>query len=194
MLSADVLSELRSFMPPGSIMADPAELTVYDCDGFTVARAVPGAVVFPTTPEQVAAIIKSLGKAGVQIVPRGSGTGLAGGRRWGKVAPMRHTVSGERLRIPFVRRLVIRQAAGVGRPGLRVRCRLCRIGGDWRSDRLVYDRLADTSDGGFIIDRGDSDERAVVTVDGAVHASVADRDRHHDSGLQRRRSDLLRRP
>ncbi len=60
-------------------MSDPAELAVYDCDGFTVARAVPGAVLFPTRVEQVSKIVTSLAGHGVQIVPRGSGTGLAGG-------------------------------------------------------------------------------------------------------------------
>jgi len=79
MLSGDMLREVSSFMAPGSVMSDPAELSVYDCDGFTVARAVPGAVLFPTTAEQVVKIVQAVARAGVQIVPRGSGTGLAGG-------------------------------------------------------------------------------------------------------------------
>src|SRR4051812_40766547 len=79
MLSALLMSELRTIVPPGAMMSDPAELSVYDCDGFTVARAVPGAVMFPTTVEQVQAIVRTLAAEGVQIVPRGSGTGLAGG-------------------------------------------------------------------------------------------------------------------
>jgi glycolate oxidase len=36
-------------------------------------------VVFPLTTEQVVAVIKTLVKHGAQVVPRGSGTGLAGG-------------------------------------------------------------------------------------------------------------------
>jgi glycolate oxidase len=79
MLSALLMSELRTIVPPGALMSDPAELSVYDCDGFTVARAVPGAVMFPTTVAQVQAIVRTLAAEGVQIVPRGSGTGLAGG-------------------------------------------------------------------------------------------------------------------
>jgi glycolate oxidase len=79
MLPEPVLSELRTFMPPGGMMLDPAELSVYDCDGFTIARAVPGAVLFPETAEQVASIVRTLARASVPIVPRGSGTGLAGG-------------------------------------------------------------------------------------------------------------------
>ncbi len=79
MLSGDTLRELRTFMPPGSVLSDPAELSVYDCDGFTVARAIPSAVLFPTSAEQVSKVVKAIAAAGVQIVPRGSGTGLAGG-------------------------------------------------------------------------------------------------------------------
>ena len=66
-------------MPADHVVTDPAELFVYESDGFTIAKARPGAVVFPTSTGQVVEIVKALGKHGVQIVPRGSGTGLAGG-------------------------------------------------------------------------------------------------------------------
>ncbi|CAN5607379.1 FAD-linked oxidase C-terminal domain-containing protein [soil metagenome] len=79
MLSAPLMSELRSIVPPVGMMSEPGELSVYDCDGFTVARAVPAAALFPTSTAEVSAIVKALAAAGVQIVPRGSGTGLAGG-------------------------------------------------------------------------------------------------------------------
>lgn len=70
---------LRSLLRPDQILCDPAELLVYESDGFTVAKARPGAVVFPESTEQVVAIVKLLADRGIQIVPRGSGTGLAGG-------------------------------------------------------------------------------------------------------------------
>lgn len=71
--------ELKRLLPPGAVVTDPAELFVYESDGFTIAKSRPAAVVFPTSTEQVVAIIRCLGRHGVQIVPRGSGTGLAGG-------------------------------------------------------------------------------------------------------------------
>jgi glycolate oxidase len=74
-----VIFQLSQFLAPGQIVTDPAELFVYESDGFTIAKARPGAVVFPTTTEQVVAIVKLIGSNGIQIVPRGSGTGLAGG-------------------------------------------------------------------------------------------------------------------
>ncbi len=76
----DRLSDaLSAAVPPGSVLTDPGGLFVYESDGFTIAKARPAAVVFPTTPEQVVAVVKIIAASGAQIVPRGSGTGLAGG-------------------------------------------------------------------------------------------------------------------
>jgi glycolate oxidase len=79
MAFADLLSDLGDVLPADHIVTDSAELFVYESDGFTIAKSRPGAVVFPRSTDEVAAVIKLLGKHGVQIVPRGSGTGLAGG-------------------------------------------------------------------------------------------------------------------
>src|SRR3954469_9507634 len=79
MAVSDLIAELAEILPPGGILTDPAGLFVYESDGFTVAKARPGAVVFPTSTEQVVRIVQLLAERGVQIVPRGSGTGLAGG-------------------------------------------------------------------------------------------------------------------
>ena len=74
-----LLDELRRILSDDRVISDPSELFVYEFDGFTIARARPAAVVFPTTVDEVAAIVKLLAKLDVQIVARGSGTGLAGG-------------------------------------------------------------------------------------------------------------------
>src|SRR3954452_11655187 len=78
-VSRDLISRLSAIVPPGGVLTDPAGLFVYECDGFTIAKARPGAVVFPTNTRQVVGVVRALADAGVQIVPRGSGTGLAGG-------------------------------------------------------------------------------------------------------------------
>ena len=75
----DLVSRLADLVPAGGVLTDPAGLFVYECDGFTIAKARPAAVVFPTSTLQVVDVVKALTAAGVQIVPRGSGTGLAGG-------------------------------------------------------------------------------------------------------------------
>ncbi len=54
-------------------------LLVYECDGFTIAKGNTGAVIFPSSTSQIAQCIKKLTQAQIEIVPRGSGTGLTGG-------------------------------------------------------------------------------------------------------------------
>lgn len=76
------IRELRSILDPDRpdrVVTDPAELLVYESDGFTIARARPAAVVFPLTTDEVVRVVKVLAEHDIQIVPRGSGTGLAGG-------------------------------------------------------------------------------------------------------------------
>jgi len=79
MPTASVIPSLQSALPPGAVLTDPAGLFVYESDGFTIAKARPQAVVFPTSLEEVIRVVKLLAERDVQIVPRGSGTGLAGG-------------------------------------------------------------------------------------------------------------------
>lgn len=79
MASSPVIAELRQLLSPQRVLSDPSELFVYDSDGFTIARSTPAAVVFPTTTEEVVGVMKLLAARDIQIVPRGSGTGLTGG-------------------------------------------------------------------------------------------------------------------
>jgi glycolate oxidase len=62
-----------------NVIFAPSELAVYDCDAFTLDRNPPEAVVFPQSTDQVAAVVKICNYYGIAIVPRGAGTGLAGG-------------------------------------------------------------------------------------------------------------------
>jgi glycolate oxidase len=79
MASEALLADLAKVIPPDRIVTDPAGLFVYDADGLTIARSRPRAVVFPKTTEEVAAVGKILARLDIQISPRGTGTGLAGG-------------------------------------------------------------------------------------------------------------------
>ncbi|MGD0540939.1 MAG: FAD-linked oxidase C-terminal domain-containing protein [Tepidisphaeraceae bacterium] len=74
-----LIDELRSLLCDAAVVSDPSELLVYESDGFTIAKARPRAVVFPTSTAEVIEVVKLLNRHDVQIVPRGSGTGLAGG-------------------------------------------------------------------------------------------------------------------
>ena len=54
-------------------------LLAWECDGFTVHRALPRAVVLPESTAEVQAIVRLLHGENVPFVPRGAGTCLSGG-------------------------------------------------------------------------------------------------------------------
>ncbi|MDP6606525.1 MAG: FAD-linked oxidase C-terminal domain-containing protein [Dehalococcoidia bacterium] len=60
------------------VLHHPEDLVGFEYDA-TIERATPDAVVFPENAEEVAAIVEVARRHDVPIVPRGSGTGLAGG-------------------------------------------------------------------------------------------------------------------
>lgn len=78
-LTAEFLAGLRDIVGDEGLLADRDELLVYECDGFTIEKSVPDVVVFPTSTEQVVAIVKLCNRFQVPFVPRGAGTSLAGG-------------------------------------------------------------------------------------------------------------------
>jgi glycolate oxidase len=61
------------------VLADAADLRVYECDGYTIERSVPALVVLPRSTDEVARVVRLAAEAGVAFVPRGAGTGLSGG-------------------------------------------------------------------------------------------------------------------
>ena len=79
LLHAPLLDQLRSIVGADSVLTAAAELAVYECDGFVIEKNRPDVVVFPTTTQQVAEIVRACNAAGVSYLPRGAGTSLAGG-------------------------------------------------------------------------------------------------------------------
>jgi glycolate oxidase len=61
-----------------AVLHESQDLLLYEYDA-GLAKARPDFVVFPTTTEQVAAVVTLANEAGLPIVPRGAGTGLSGG-------------------------------------------------------------------------------------------------------------------
>ncbi|MDA0721091.1 MAG: FAD-binding protein [Proteobacteria bacterium] len=74
-----IVARLAAVLPPDALMSDIAETRAYECDALTAYRCPPLAVVLPSTTEQVSAVLKICHDMGVPVVPRGSGTSLAGG-------------------------------------------------------------------------------------------------------------------
>lgn len=79
MVANALLEQLGRIVGDDRVVSDPIERMVYESDGFPIARAVPHAVVFPASTEQVSQCVRSIVAAGHSVVPRGSGTGLTGG-------------------------------------------------------------------------------------------------------------------
>jgi alkyldihydroxyacetonephosphate synthase len=82
------VQELMARLPHGTVSSHPGEVAAHAHDRWALALlreargdrvAPPAAVVFATTTEQVAITLAWAQEAGVPVVPRGGGTGLAGG-------------------------------------------------------------------------------------------------------------------
>src|SRR5215472_13949851 len=76
---AGLVDRLRSIVGPGALIHSPAELLVYECDGYTIEKNTPDVVVFPSHTGQVVEIVQACNDFGVPFLPRGAGTSLAGG-------------------------------------------------------------------------------------------------------------------
>ena len=76
-----VLEKLRAQLPRRSLITDPAALKVFESDGLTAIRQIPGLVALPENEAQLRAVLTVCRELGVPIVPRGAGTGLSGGAR-----------------------------------------------------------------------------------------------------------------
>jgi glycolate oxidase len=74
-----LMARLREVLPADAVIDDPAETLAYECDGLTAYTCRPLGVVLPASTEEVAAVLRLCHEAGVPVVPRGSGTSLAGG-------------------------------------------------------------------------------------------------------------------
>ena len=78
--SVDKLIEnLGTIVGRENVLSRPDELLVYECDGLPHHKHRPRAVVFPSSTEEVSAVMRELAGAKVPFTPRGAGTGLSGG-------------------------------------------------------------------------------------------------------------------
>mmetsp|Transcript_28308 Transcript_28308/g.52686 ORF Transcript_28308/g.52686 Transcript_28308/m.52686 type:complete len:483 (+) Transcript_28308:104-1552(+) len=76
---ARVVERLRDVLPRDAVIDDPAETRAYECDALTAYRCPPMVAVLPATTAEVSDVLRICHQEGVPVVPRGSGTSLAGG-------------------------------------------------------------------------------------------------------------------
>lgn len=74
----DLIGELRAIVGGRYLLVEKEDVIVYEQDG-SIFQTMPEIVALPGNVEQVSAVVKAAKRAGVPIIPRGSGTGLAGG-------------------------------------------------------------------------------------------------------------------
>jgi glycolate oxidase len=76
---AEIVRQLQAVLPQDAVIHAAEEVRAYECDAFTAYRCPPLAAVLPRSTAEVAAVLRVCHAAGVPVVPRGSGTSLAGG-------------------------------------------------------------------------------------------------------------------
>jgi glycolate oxidase len=72
-------AHLAAVVPAGSLLTAAEDTRPYECDGLTLYRELPAAVVLPETEGQVVQILRLCQAARVPVVARGAGTSLSGG-------------------------------------------------------------------------------------------------------------------
>lgn len=74
-----LVRRLQQIVGERYVLYRPDDLFVYEQDALIVGRHTPDVVILPDGTDQVAAVVRAVREAGLPIVPRGAGTGLAGG-------------------------------------------------------------------------------------------------------------------
>ena len=76
---ARVVARLRAALPRNAVIDDEHETRAYECDALTAYKCPPLAVTLPASTQEVSTVLRICHEEGVPVVPRGSGTSLAGG-------------------------------------------------------------------------------------------------------------------
>ena len=76
---AELIKRLLEVMPSDAVISDPSETRVYECDALTAYKCAPLLAVLPGSTQEVSDTLRICHEMGVPVVPRGSGTSLAGG-------------------------------------------------------------------------------------------------------------------
>ena len=81
MLDPNVLAALGEILPSSAMLTAAEDTRPYECDGLTLFREQPQAVLLPEDEAQVVAILRVCHAANLPVVARGAGTGLSGGAK-----------------------------------------------------------------------------------------------------------------
>lgn len=76
---SELIEALRGIAGAANVLTEPIDLVPYGFDGTAALKGTPVAVVFPGSPDEVAAVVRACRDRSAPLVTRGSGTGLSGG-------------------------------------------------------------------------------------------------------------------
>jgi len=76
---ARIVERLLEVLPRDAVIDDAHETRAYECDALTAYRCPPLCAVLPASTKEVSDVLRICSEEGVPVVPRGSGTSLAGG-------------------------------------------------------------------------------------------------------------------
>jgi len=76
---AHIVARLQGVLADDAVIHEVEETRVYECDALTAYRCPPLCAVLPSSTREVADVLRICHVEGVPVVPRGSGTSLAGG-------------------------------------------------------------------------------------------------------------------
>jgi D-lactate dehydrogenase (cytochrome) len=74
-----LIPHLQALLGSSAVVVAPDALATYDADASMIVAQAPQVAVVPASPEQAAAVVRLAGAAGLPVVARGAGTGIAGG-------------------------------------------------------------------------------------------------------------------
>ncbi|MBL8497198.1 FAD-binding protein [Nitrosomonas sp. JL21] len=75
----ELITQLRSFLPPEAVLHETEDLKPYECDGLSAYRQLPMIVALPHTEEHIVKVLQLCYATNTPVVARGAGTGLSGG-------------------------------------------------------------------------------------------------------------------
>jgi glycolate oxidase len=78
-LKPRLVARLLEVLPRDAVIHEEAETRAYECDALTAYKCPPLAAVLPSSTQEVSDVLRICHEMGVPVVPRGSGTSLAGG-------------------------------------------------------------------------------------------------------------------
>ncbi len=110
----NITQELLRALPKGMVLVGDENTRPFECDGLSVYRQKPLAVVLPETVEQIKQILLICKAQQTPVVTRGAGTGLSGG-----ALPLENSVVLGLSRLSEIMSIDVEQQCAIVQPGVR---------------------------------------------------------------------------